>query len=383
MPDRATDPEEWLAAFHAGERPVLEACYRDHLATVAQAVGRVLEGADQETVIHDVFLRLLTDARMRAGFRDGAFPAWLTSSPDLPLHPGTWVDRTAEIFGQVGIEDGPPWAGAIWGSAPGDIYILGPEGGVLHFDGTSWSASMVQPDLTAIWGSGAKDVFAVGRAQGDLYTRSTSIWHFDGSGWSKMTASFVANLFSIWGSGPNDVFAVGTTLSGTGSAVLHFDGKTWVTMDTGLAVSLWNVWGRESGDVYCVGGNANFTGGISHYDGSTWKLVATELPRLQAVWGTGASHVYAAGAGSTLLHSTGASWTPPVLSSGVNTFNTIWGSGPADIYLGGDGGILHFDGTSWGKMKVISLTGSVVQAIWGSGPDDVWAVGDRIWHLQK
>lgn len=79
MPDRATDPEEWLAAFHAGERPVLEACYRDHLATVAQAVGRVLEGADQETVIQDVFLRLLTDARMRAGFRDGAFAAWLTT----------------------------------------------------------------------------------------------------------------------------------------------------------------------------------------------------------------------------------------------------------------------------------------------------------------
>ena len=70
---------DWLTRFHQGERAVLEECYRDHFATVDRAVARVLAGADRETVVHEVFYRLLTCVDMRAGFGGGAFPAWLTT----------------------------------------------------------------------------------------------------------------------------------------------------------------------------------------------------------------------------------------------------------------------------------------------------------------
>jgi RNA polymerase sigma-70 factor (ECF subfamily) len=69
--------ESHLAAFHAGDRAILEQCYRDHYATVAAAAGRILQRVDAETVTHEVFHRLLASAEMRATFRGGDLGAWL------------------------------------------------------------------------------------------------------------------------------------------------------------------------------------------------------------------------------------------------------------------------------------------------------------------
>jgi RNA polymerase sigma-70 factor (ECF subfamily) len=71
------DGSSWLERFHAGDRDVLEACYREQFRTVAQAVGQVLRGADQETVVHDIFVDLLANAASRRGFVGGAFGTWL------------------------------------------------------------------------------------------------------------------------------------------------------------------------------------------------------------------------------------------------------------------------------------------------------------------
>jgi RNA polymerase sigma-70 factor, ECF subfamily len=67
----------WLERFHGGERDVLEACYRDHFAAVWQAVGRVLDGMDRETVVHEVFFRLVADREHRCNFRGGSFSSWV------------------------------------------------------------------------------------------------------------------------------------------------------------------------------------------------------------------------------------------------------------------------------------------------------------------
>jgi RNA polymerase sigma-70 factor (ECF subfamily) len=69
--------DPWLVSFHAGDRRVIETCYRDHYGAVAGAVGRLLMGADAETVTHEVFYRLLWNAKLRENFRGGRFEAWL------------------------------------------------------------------------------------------------------------------------------------------------------------------------------------------------------------------------------------------------------------------------------------------------------------------
>ena len=74
----AVEPQEaWLRDFHAGTRDCMERCYRDHLATVSGVVAGVLAGADRETLVHEVFFRLLTDASLRAGFQGGSLASWL------------------------------------------------------------------------------------------------------------------------------------------------------------------------------------------------------------------------------------------------------------------------------------------------------------------
>lgn len=73
----ASDPQaEWLARFHRGDGPILEGCYREHFASVVRAVGRYLPEADRETVVHEVFYRLISRPEVRQGtFASGTAPS--------------------------------------------------------------------------------------------------------------------------------------------------------------------------------------------------------------------------------------------------------------------------------------------------------------------
>jgi RNA polymerase sigma-70 factor (ECF subfamily) len=81
MAARVTDSEAeaWLQEFHDGRKARMASLYREYFATVAAAVGRVIGGADQETVIHEVFLKLLSSADERRRFHGGSFGAWITT----------------------------------------------------------------------------------------------------------------------------------------------------------------------------------------------------------------------------------------------------------------------------------------------------------------
>jgi len=72
-----TTRDSWLSEFHRGSRESFAELYRDHFETVEIAVGRVLSGADKETVIHEVFCYLMTSAEARRGFHGGSLSAWL------------------------------------------------------------------------------------------------------------------------------------------------------------------------------------------------------------------------------------------------------------------------------------------------------------------
>ena len=78
VPDlHPTDEPFDLEGFHAGDRGTLERVYREHYAKVARAAASVLVPADAETVTHEVFHRLLSNAKMRESFKGGELGAWL------------------------------------------------------------------------------------------------------------------------------------------------------------------------------------------------------------------------------------------------------------------------------------------------------------------
>jgi RNA polymerase sigma-70 factor (ECF subfamily) len=78
-PTETVIDDDWRADFHAGSRAALERCYREQFDTVATVVGRVVRDADQETVVHEVFLRLLTDERLRKSFVGASLRTWLAT----------------------------------------------------------------------------------------------------------------------------------------------------------------------------------------------------------------------------------------------------------------------------------------------------------------
>lgn len=73
----SSDEVAALAAFHDGGKAVMERCYRDHFDTVARAVAGFARGADAETLIHEIFFKLLSSSTTRQGFRGGSMTAWL------------------------------------------------------------------------------------------------------------------------------------------------------------------------------------------------------------------------------------------------------------------------------------------------------------------
>lgn len=73
---RQEDPL-WLDRFHAGDARILEECYRLHVGRALAAASRILNDVDAETVTHEVFYRLLSDAGMRRSFSGGNLGAWI------------------------------------------------------------------------------------------------------------------------------------------------------------------------------------------------------------------------------------------------------------------------------------------------------------------
>jgi RNA polymerase sigma-70 factor (ECF subfamily) len=73
------DDESARARFHAGERDFLGYLYRETYEAVDASVGRVLRGADRDTVVHDLYLRLLSKPELRKNFTGGSMHAWLAT----------------------------------------------------------------------------------------------------------------------------------------------------------------------------------------------------------------------------------------------------------------------------------------------------------------
>ena len=132
----------------------------------------------------------------------------------------------------------------VWGTSPGDAWAVGRQDSpwqdapgfpdahhkVLHYDGSEWSESFGIPEYTiptsfrGVWASAAHDVFVVGLEGG--------IWHYDGS-WSAMTSPTSAHLRDVWGSSSSDVFAVGD------GGILRYDGSSWSVIKQTKGTQVW------------------------------------------------------------------------------------------------------------------------------------------------
>ena len=393
---------------------------------------------------------------------------------------GVWGSSHSDVFA-VGVSgtilhyNGTAWSAmpvtgnlySVWGSSFNNVFAVGAERFAIHYDGTAWGCSLCGcevscPDLYGVWvarppapaptpqpcccltievnGCGTTDpppgtycvacstvvyISAIPSGNCEFHhwtgdvseafspetsatvdrnktvtanfvTPSTSevfavgwsgtIIRFKNSAWSAMVSGATAkDLHGVWGTTSSDVFAVGGAayrgvgVSAVGNGVvLHYDGNqqgTWNAL-TSSSSDLYGVWGTSPNDVFVVG--AGYT--ILHYDGATWSPMAAPgyNPDVDfyGVWGTSHNDVFAVGSQGTVLHYNGTAWSP-MASNTVNNLYGVWGTSHSDVFAVGQGGtIIHYDGnvqTSWTWMN--STAELDLYGVWGSSHSDVFAVG--------
>jgi|GEM_PF-1366380 len=271
---------------------------------------------------------------------------------------GVWGSSSTDVFavGDNGLilhYNGSNWSQmdsgtatdllSIWGSSASDIYTAGDDGFIFHYNGSVWSKldSPISYAFYDIWGTSGEDIFFAG----------PSIYHYDGSGWLNMSDDFWG-FDKIWGSSGSDVFAV----SGS-SKIFHYDGNMWSEMDSGSDSGFYALWGSSSSNVYFFT-HSNY---IVHFDGMDWDvIVLNDSYYFYDAWGNSSSDIFAVTLLGEVIHYNGSTWSEIYQDSNHTTLNAVWGSSGQDVFFVGDQGlILHYGGQSATTTTVSNTTTSI------------------------
>ncbi|MGE3670503.1 MAG: hypothetical protein AB7K71_12630 [Polyangiaceae bacterium] len=258
----------------------------------------------------------------------------------------------------------------IWGTAPNDVFFVSTTRGILHWNGTTL-VEMPQGKpgtVTDIRGTSHSDVWAVGE--------DGLVVHFDGQKWSKPQAlvppTDPAALRKLDGTSTEDVWAVG------GNLAAHFDGTAWTNLSPTLISqpAFSGVWVESTSSVYLTDAG----GALLHYDGSQWSEVARSELTLGDVVGVGPGEVWISAKQSNdvfAVHYRDGVLKEFPVGRTVNAGDSpsaIWASSNCNVWIAAQGGAFRFDGTKWDKFPLKSDYRA--SAIWGTQGDDVWASVD-------
>ncbi|MGA1842802.1 MAG: outer membrane protein transport protein [bacterium] len=277
---------------------------------------------------------------------------------EIPLYKSvdrgaTWKASSEGIMGKAK----PLYS--IWGTSSTNVFAVGTNGTILHYDGTAWTTmnSGTTQSLYEIWGTSSEDIFAVG-SEG-------AIVHFDGSAWSEMISGTDKDLNGVWGTSAKDVFAVGA-----GGTILYYNGNTWSEQISNTTEQLNDVWGSSTTHIFAVGNSGTI---LRLYEGE-WNLMSSgTTEKLSALWGTSSTDIIAVGGSGIILRFDGDNWSSED-SGARKCLNDIWLNSASDIFAIGDSGaMLHFNGTEW-TITDLEIK-ECYTGIWGSSSKDVFAVG--------
>lgn len=184
-----------------------------------------------------------------------------------------------------------------------------------HYNGTSWSvvsgSSVNGGQLFGVTALAMNNVWAVGNVAVNGNLMQTLIEHWNGSSWSVVSSSgpglAASTLSSVASIASNNIWAVGDDTNSVGPSatyaplVEHYNGTSWSVVSSPLqgtsdlmngiaAISANNVW--TVGD-YRTGTDSQgpyFTL-IEHWNGTSWSVVTSPSPGVDASDLTAAAHV--------------------------------------------------------------------------------------------
>ena len=381
-PDAANmDLSRLEAAVHDALKP--DAIFQD----AAKPDAAVHDAAKSDAAVHDA-------AKSDAAVQDAAKP----DAGALP--PVTGLCSASNWCWQHPLPQGHHLNG-VWGSGASDVWAVGEQGTLLHFDGKAWSAkkpiasydfNAIAGDSTKLCAAGAKGAHYCETGSGWLPVSSgttndlNGVWvgggkiilvgdagvtqHFTGLSMANIPSYVTVNLHAVWGSGPTDVFAVGD--KGT---LLHFNGTAWsmAPQSSSIKEDLHAIFGLAKGHVLVAGSS----GGVHRYSltkGVEWSSKAG-ADTLTGIWATGTQDIHVVSQKGALYQFSSSSWSH--VSAGSEELTAIWGSGSGDIHAVGNYGVMmrHFGG-KWIKRSS-RLTEQYLWSVSGHGPASVVAAGNQ------
>ncbi|MDP7628409.1 MAG: hypothetical protein QF530_10930 [SAR202 cluster bacterium] len=174
----------------------------------------------------------------------------------------------------------------VWGMSPSDVWAVGgnaDESGVLTVlrDTGNGFESVDMPVLERpfvkalfkVWGSGADDVYMVGQ--------NGVVLHWNGEILEELHLGVSEDLIAVWGTGPNRVAIVGGRRNG---AVVLWNGNEWRRAEVGNFPGLNGVWLR--GDIVHVVGNLGTAGIVDFTTGAATRVWIDTPVNLHAIYGS-------------------------------------------------------------------------------------------------
>lgn len=305
---------------------------------------------------------------------------------------------------------------SVWGSSATDVWAVGSNSTILHYDGVGWKkADRAAPDgsgfftLRSVWSERADDIWIVD---------GNGIRH--GTGWNGPSAtewSFFAYTPIIYQPVPTTVHGRGNTVwltrglntTASGPRLLKFEGwadgrpsapQSWdfTEADCGFttAVSMsrldeaWTI----ANSICCRASLSSGDSGAPDAAPPTWQFEVHDsrtTRTLSGVWGDD-NTVWLVGEAGTLRRMTRSAVHTKtfeiVPSPVIADLYGVFGFGVNDAWAVGEAGtVVHWDGTSWRKLSTPFDDASEkprLLAVWGSSPADVWIAGNgTMLHLQE
>jgi uncharacterized protein DUF6851 len=249
--------------------------------------------------------------------------------------------------------DGSAWQrvdtgvrGDLWwvnATAQGPVFFAGESALLLRYQDGVWerlqTPGLGKDVVYGVWAAAANDVYAVGSSAG----RNGFVWHYDGRDFRALALPNTLpedenhdqpGLFKVWGTGADSVW-----LAGAGGVLLHGSASKGFELErSGGSEILFTVNARGN-HVAAVGGTAS--GLLLEGRGSTLSdRTPASTPLLQGVWIDHSDHVWAVGAGGTILRSssTGYAVQDTGLDFGANeSLHSVWVDPTGGVWaVGGD-----------------------------------------------
>jgi hypothetical protein len=243
---------------------------------------------------------------------------------------GIKVQVSGDLIGIYGFSDIDVWiVGTYW--LDNGHYAL-----VLNFTGIGFRRwEMTQyPYLLNVWGTSPKDVFAVGW--------DGIILHYNGDKWEKQESGTNLPIRDVWGFAPNDVYALATDYFKVISKMLHYDGKIWKEVNIGNYPNHENfmsIWGINNKDIWAIGDY------FYHYNDSGWieKKVIKDPSLPFKMRGSNWNNIFCVGTYGLVMHYNGLDWKEyseliNYKNAGLG-FYSVW-TFKDDVFMGG---YLHVD----------------------------------------